>query len=210
MTAALDAGADYVGLVFFPRSPRNVTLEQAGELATLARGRSKIVALTVDPDDRLIETIIKIVAPDFIQLHGREPPQRVAQISQTFKIPVMKAIKVATVTDAAVALDYRDAASLILFDAKVDETTAQARHKTAGQLPGGNGLTFDWSALDDIKDNLDFMLSGGLNANNVGDAIRATGAVAVDVSSGVELAPGIKDLDKIKAFFAAVRSIDEV
>ncbi len=196
MLAALEAGADYVGLVFFPKSPRNVTLDTGRELVALARGRAKIVALVVDPDLALVQEISKALMPDFLQLHGTEPPERVAEIGRLARCRTMKAIKVETAEDAGAALAYRRIADLILFDAKAPKDAV---------LPGGNGVPFDWHVLDVVKSEVDWMLSGGLTAQNVADAIRLTGASRVDVSSGVESAPGIKDVTLIKTFIAAAK-----
>ncbi len=199
MAAALDAGADDVGLVLFPPSPRNVSMESAKELARQARGRAGIVALTVDADDGLLEAIVEGVKPDVLQLHGNESAERVADIRRRFGIPVMKAIKVATAEDAAQALDFAEVADLILFD---------ARPPKGADRPGGHGAVFDWRALNDVKDRVRYMLSGGLTSENVAEAIQATGATAVDVSSGVERAPGVKDNDRIRAFIAIARAAD--
>jgi len=194
MQAALDAGADMVGLVFFPRSPRNVSLEQAVPLAAQARGRAKIVVLTVDADDVLLKSIVTAVKPDYIQAHGSESPARIAEISKTFSVPVIKAIKVKEASDIATAKAYKDVAALILFDAKAPEDL----------LPGGNGLSFDWNLLKG-KDG-QFMLSGGLNPDNVAHAITLTRAPIVDVSSGVETTPGKKDISLIRKFIAAAKA----
>jgi phosphoribosylanthranilate isomerase len=198
--AALAGGAAYVGFVFYPPSPRNIAPEAAAEIAARARGRAKIVALLVDPDDALIERVVATLAPDIIQLHGSETPERVAQIRGRFKRPVMKAIKVETADDAAQALNYRGAADLILFDAKAPKDSTR---------PGGHGAVFDWHALDGVKDKVVYMLSGGLTAENVAESIRVTGADAVDVSSGVEARPGEKDLTLIARFLAAARSASD-
>ncbi len=197
MAAALDAGADDVGLVFYPKSPRNVSIEEAAALAGQARGRARIVALTVDADDALLARVVREVAPDLIQLHGNESVERAAEIRRRFAVAVMKAIKVATAEDAAVALDYTGVVDLVLFDA----------HPPKGAvLPGGNGVPFDWRALEDIKGRVRYMLSGGLTAENVANAIRATGAEAIDVSSGVETVPGEKSAERIRAFITAARA----
>lgn len=198
MQAALDAGADYVGLVFFENSPRNVSIETAAELADLASGRAKIVVLLVDPGDGIVDRIMPYVAPDILQLHGTETPARVAEIKRRTGATIMKAIKVETAADAALALDYIGIADLILFDAKAPKDAI---------LPGGNGLTFDWRVLDDVKGKVPYMLSGGLTPGNVAEAIRLTGARRVDVSSGVELNPGEKDADLIRAFVAAAKAV---
>lgn len=196
LDAALAGGADYVGLVFFPPSPRAITPGIAKTLADRARGRAKIVALAVDPDDTLLDIIVGAAAPDLIQLHGSEAPDRVAEIRASWKTPVMKAIKVATADDARSALDYRDTADLILFDACAPDNATR---------PGGNGAPFDWRALLGIKDQVPFMLSGGLTPDNVAEAIRTTGAGIVDVSSGVERRPGEKDPELIRRFLRAAK-----
>ncbi|PZF76588.1 phosphoribosylanthranilate isomerase [Aestuariivirga litoralis] len=196
--AALDAGADLVGFVFFPKSPRNVTLEQAATLAARARGKARIVTLVVDADDALLEAIAAEVRPDLIQAHGSETPERIAQIAQLTAKPVIKAIRVKDDADIDAAADYSTVASLILYDAKAPETLGNA-------LPGGNGHAFDWGLLEGGKRPA-FMLAGGLTPENVAEAIRVTGAPVVDVSSGVESAPGIKDIDLIRKFIEAAKS----
>lgn len=198
LDAALAGGADYVGLVFFPPSPRALKPAAAKVLAARARGRAKIVTLAVDPDDALLDTIVASVVPDLIQLHGSETPARVAEIRQRWGIPVMKAIKVPTAEAARSALDYRGAADLILFDAP---TPADATR------PGGNGAAFDWRWLLGVRDKVPFMLSGGLTPDNIAEAIRATGATIVDVSSGVEQRPGEKDPELIRRFLRAAKAV---
>ena len=195
--AAIDAGADHVGLVFFEKSPRNVSFESAAELSDLARDRAKIVALVVDASDDLIDQIMPWIAPDIIQLHGSETPARAAEIKRRTGAQIMKVIKVETAADAAHALDFAGVADLILFDAKPPKEADR---------PGGNGVVFDWSALDDVKGKVSYMLSGGLTPATVAAAIRATGATRVDVSSGVESAPGQKDADLIRAFIANAKA----
>jgi phosphoribosylanthranilate isomerase len=197
--AAIDAGADLVGLVFYPRSPRNVSVQQAKTLADHARGRAKIVALIVNADDTTLRKINNFVAPDLYQAHGSETPQRVLEISGLTGKPVIKAIKVGDVADIAKATDYAGKASLILYDAKAPETLVNA-------LPGGNGLAFDWNLLGSARQSEGFILSGGLNPDNVEKAIRVTGAPIVDVSSGVESAPGKKDLSLIRKFIEAAKA----
>lgn len=196
---AIAAGADFIGLVFFPPSPRNVTPAEARPLAELARGRAEIVALVVDASDEFLEEIVAATRPTLLQLHGSESPDRVAEIKRRFGVPVMKAIKVETAADVEAACSFAAVADRILFDAK-------APKGMAGALPGGNGLSFDWHALQPVKGRIEFMLSGGLTPANVADAVRLTGAWAVDVSSGVESRPGEKDLAAIKAFLAAARA----
>lgn len=199
LDAALAAGADYVGLVFYPRSPRNIDIAKAAALAARSRGRATVVALLVDPTDALVDEVMQHVAPDLLQLHGKETPERVAQIRARADRLVMKALAVETADDARQALAYRDAADLILFDAKAPKDLANA-------LPGGNGVPFDWRALEAVKDQVPYMLSGGLTPDNVAAAIAVTGATAVDVSSGVERAPGEKDPDLIRRFVAAAKA----
>jgi phosphoribosylanthranilate isomerase len=199
LRAALEAGAAYVGLNFYPRSPRYVDLPAAAKLAAVARGRAKIVALIVDADDDTIDAIATQVGPDLLQLHGEETPERVAAIRARTGIPAMKVIAVRTETDAAKAIAYDGAADLIMFDAKPPEGRDDA-------LPGGNGIAFDWQALLGVKDKVRYMLAGGLTPENVAEAIRLTGARMVDVSSGVETAPGEKDPEKIRRFIAAAKN----
>jgi phosphoribosylanthranilate isomerase len=199
LDAALTAGADYVGFVFYDRSPRNISPTAARVLADRARGKAKVVVLLVDPDDALLAEVIDRVAPDIVQLHGAETPARVAEISQRFGLPVMKAVAVASAADVQTALAYTGKADRILFDAKAPADDAAA-------LPGGNGVAFDWLALAGLEGRIDYMLAGGLNADNVAEAIRATGAPAVDVSSGVESRPGEKDPDLIRRFIHAAKT----
>ena len=196
LDAALTAGADMVGFVFFPKSPRFVDFETARLLGAQARGRVRIVALTVDPDDALLAQIVEALDPDLLQLHGKESPERVADIAARFGRPTVKAIGVAAPDDLAVAAAYDGAADYLLIDAKAPKGAV---------LPGGNGLPFDWRLARDFAPKRPWLLSGGLDAGNVALAIRATGARGVDVSSGVESAPGVKDEIKIAAFLAAAR-----
>jgi phosphoribosylanthranilate isomerase len=196
---AIAAGAALVGLVFYPRSPRHVSLEKAAALAARARGKARIVALIVDADDKAIAAINAAVNPDLFQAHGSEMPERIAAIRALTAKPVIKAIKVKDETDIAGAALYAGKASLILFDAKAPESLK-------GALPGGNGLAFDWSLLGKDGSQEGFILSGGLTPQNVAGAIRVTGAPIVDVSSGVESAPGVKDLGLIRKFIEAAKS----
>jgi phosphoribosylanthranilate isomerase len=198
LEAALAGGADYVGLVFFPPSPRNVTPAVAKALAARARGRAKIVVLMVDPDDALIAEVVASAAPDVLQLHGSETPARVAEVRARWGIPVMKAVPVETADDARAALRFSPAADLILFDARAPGDSAR---------PGGNGAPFDWRTLLGLEDEVPFVLSGGLTPDNVAEAIRLTGAEIVDVSSGVESRPGEKDPDLIRRFLRAAKGV---
>ncbi|WP_158816007.1 phosphoribosylanthranilate isomerase [Methylocapsa sp. S129] len=197
LDAALDAGADVVGFVFFEKSPRHLSLDQAGALAQQARGRAQIAVLTVDASDEALRAIIAAVAPDFLQLHGHEIPQRLADLRRTFGLPMIKAIGVSGAGDIAAAQNYADMADRLLFDAKAPR---DARH------PGGNGVAFDWQLLAGLDLPKPWLLSGGLDPENVAQAIAITGARGVDVSSGVESAPGAKDIGKIGAFIAEARA----
>ena len=196
--AAVAAGAEMIGLVFFPASPRNVSIEQAAALAERVRGRAKIVTLVVDADDALLQDIARKVRPDLIQAHGSESPERVAAITRLTGRPVIKAIRVRDAGDIAAAADFSTVASLILYDAKAPETLGAS-------LPGGNGHAFDWGLLDGAPRPA-FMLAGGLTPENVAEAIRVTGAPVVDVSSGVETAPGVKDIGLIRKFIEAAKA----
>lgn len=200
LLAALDAGADYVGLVFFPPSPRYVEVAQAQALREAARGRADVVALFVDPTDDLVNEVVAAVSPEVIQLHGSETPERVAAIRALTGRRVMKAIKVREAGDAQQALTYAGSADVILYDAKAPE---------GATLPGGNGQVFDWQLLQSVKDRLPYMLSGGLTPDNVAEAIQQTGTLAVDVSSGVELSQGHKDEGLIRRFLQAAKTANE-
>ncbi len=195
---AVKAGADYIGFVFYEPSPRSISTMVAQGLATLARGRSKIVALVVDADDELIDRINAEVKPDFFQAHGSETVDRIAEIHARTGVPVIKVIKVREASDIEAASGYDGVADMVLFDAKAPDTLDNA-------LPGGNGIPFDWSLLSRDGSAKKFMLSGGLEADNVAKAIDITGAPAVDVSSGVETAPGVKDAAAIVKFIETVR-----
>jgi phosphoribosylanthranilate isomerase len=196
LEAALTGGADYVGLVFFPPSPRNVSPEAGKILADKARGRAKIVALLVDPDDALLEAVVASANPDIFQLHGNEAPARVREIRERWDKPVMKAIQVETADDVQAALEYRGIADVILFDAPAPAESTR---------PGGHGVPFDWNVLAALKDKVPFMLSGGLTPENVAKAIQLTGANGVDVSSGVEIRAGEKDPALISRFLRAAK-----
>lgn len=195
--AAIAAGADMIGLVFFARSPRFVSLETAVGLADHARGRVEIVALTVDMDDSGIAAILDRVRPDWLQLHGKEPPERVAAVRERYSAKVMKALGIRARDDLAAVDDHAGVADRILLDAKPPK---------GSDRPGGLGRTFDWSLLDGFAPRVDWMLSGGLDPDNVAEALRVTGAPGVDVSSGVETAPGAKDPALIHAFVTAARA----
>jgi len=201
LEAALQAGADMAGFVFFPASPRHLGFETARELGRQAQGRAAKVALAVDPDDALLAGIIDALQPDLLQLHGGETPERVREIKQKFQLPVMKAIAVATAADLAALPGYAAVADRILFD---------ARPPKGATRPGGLGAVFDWQLLRGLDLQLPFMVSGGVNAGNVAEALRVTRAGGVDVSSGVESAPGVKDPEMIRAFIRAARASQEL
>ncbi len=196
LEAALAAGADMVGFVFYPKSPRHVSLETARALGERARGRARIVALTVDADEQSLDSIFEALGPDLLQLHGRETPDEVAAIRRRYARPTMKAVGVAAVDDFAAAERYTDAADYLLIDAKPPKTAV---------LPGGNGVAFDWRLARGFSPALPWLLSGGLDPENVERAIAQSNALGVDVSSGVETAPGVKDPARIGAFVAAAR-----
>ncbi|WP_150523309.1 phosphoribosylanthranilate isomerase [Roseibium sediminis] len=196
MEAALDAGADMIGLMFFPKSPRHVTLSQACKLADMARGRAEIVAVTVNMDLDGLSRIRELVGPDIVQFHGSEPPEACAAVKVMHGVKVMKAVAVSERADLEQAQFYSIVADWILFDAKPPK---------GSELPGGNGVSYDWSLLKDLDLAKPFMLSGGLNPENVVEAIRQSGTRALDVSSGVEREPGVKDETLIRAFLAAAK-----
>lgn len=196
---AVEAGATHVGFMFFERSPRNVTVTQAADLRALLPKTVQAVAIMVNPDDALVDEIARSVKPDLLQLHGSETPVRVTAIKTRTGLPVMKVISVADAGDVATAEIYEKAADLLLFDAKPPKSMANA-------LPGGNAVSFDWSLIADAEPKLPWMLSGGLTPDNVAEAIAQTGARMVDVSSGVEDAPGQKNEALIRAFVKAAQS----
>ena len=198
LDAVLDAQADHVGFNFFPPSPRHLGLAEASALAARAGSRISKVGVFVDPDDAALRDAISAAKLDAVQLHGDESPARSAAVRAQFGLPVWKVIPVATASDVVRAQAYTDAADFILFDAKTPKDA---------QLPGGMGLRFDWGLLSGIRMSLPWGLAGGLSPTNVAGAIAATGAPLVDTSSGVESAPGVKDMDKIAAFCKAARSV---
>ena len=193
--AAIAYGADMVGFVFYPPSPRCLTLDQAAALAAAVPSGTDRVGVFVDPDGPLLESVLTRVALDLLQLHGSETPDRVRQIRDRHKLPVIKAIRVGTAADVEQARAYDGIADWLMFDAR-----------DVGRLPGGNGVAFDWRLVAGVRFKRPWLLSGGLNAGNVVEAIRQSGAAAVDVSSGVEDEPGRKSPALIQAFFAALRA----
>ena len=196
LDAALEAGADMVGFVFFPKSPRHIDWATARALGRQARGHATIVALSVDADDDTLKRIVDALSPDLMQLHGSETPGRVKEIGELCARPTMKAIGVAARGDLAAAKAYEGVADALLIDAKPPKGAA---------LPGGNGRPFDWSLTQGFHARGPWLLSGGLDPDSVAAAIALSQARGVDVSSGVESAPGVKDPGKIRAFVAAAR-----
>ena len=197
--AAVAAGADYLGFTFVSKSPRLVAFDKAGSLAARVPPSVLKVALSVDADDAAFDAMVKTIQPDILQLHGTETPERLVELKARYGITLMKAIGVAEPGDPETGDIYRDSADLLLFDAKPPKSMA-------GALPGGNGLVFDWSLIAGHRPDMPWMLSGGLTAENVAEAIRITGAEAVDVSSGVETAPGQKSPELIEAFIKAAKA----
>src|SRR6201991_2748102 len=201
LDAALDAGADMVGFVFFPPSPRHLALDSARELGQRVKHRAIKVALTVDADDATLAGILEVLQPDILQLHGHETPARVAEIKRKFGREVMKALPVENSADLGSLPSYAAVSDRILFD---------ARPPRGATRPGGLGAVFDWHVLEALDLKLPFMVSGGLHAGNVAEAVRVTRAGGVDVSSGVERAPGVKDADMIRDFIRAARATEEL
>ena len=195
LAAAIEGGASHAGFIFFPKSPRNVTPQEAGALRAPAHGKVKAVAVTVDADDAFLDAIVGEMRPDMLQLHGKESPERVAAVRARYGLPVMKALAVREAADLSRMTPYRGLVERFLFD---------AMPPAGSQLPGGNGVRFDWSVLAGLDAGVDYMLSGGLDAVNIGDALRLANPPGIDISSGVENAPGVKDTALIEAFFKAV------
>ena len=201
LDAALGAGADMVGFVFFPPSPRHLALAAARKLGAQVAGRAKKVALTVDADDATLEAIVDALEPDVLQLHGKESAARVGDIKGKFGRELMKVLSVETAAELADLPGYADVADRILFDAHPPKGASR---------PGGLGAVFDWHLLQGLDLKLPFMVSGGLTADNVAEAVRITRAAGVDVSSGVERAPGVKDVKMIEDFIRAARAVEEL
>src|ERR1044071_9788842 len=199
LEVALESGADLTGFVFFPPSPRNLGLEAAKVLGAQVNGRAGKVALTVDANDETLRAIVDALKPDILQLHGKETPERVATVRSRFGLPVMKALPISERSDLSPIREFANVADRLLFDARPPQDATR---------PSGLGRTFDWTLLKGIDPKINFMLSGGLDASNVAQALAITNAPGVDVSSGVERAPGEKDLDKIRAFIRAARAAE--
>lgn len=200
MQTAVANGAGFVGLVFYPQSPRSITPGTAATLAALVPDGVTKVGLFVDPDNALLTRVLDEVPLDLLQLHGNETVDRCANIRNRFGRPVMKVIKVATLDDVGAASDYCDAVDWLMFDAKAPSSMPDA-------LPGGNALPFDWTLLAGWSWPVPWMLAGGLDADNVATAVTKSGALVVDVSSGVESAPGKKDPTEIERFLEAVAGL---
>lgn len=194
---AVRRGASHLGFIFFEKSPRNIEPDIAGRLADGVRGSVKIVAVTVDADNDELDEIIDLLKPDMLQLHGHESPERVLNVKALYGLPVIKAFSIRDGDDLARIDPYIGIADKFLFDAKPP---------AGSDLPGGNGVSFDWTLLRSLDEGVDYMLSGGLNKDNIAQALAETGAQGIDASSGVESAPGVKDLAMIDAFFDAIRS----
>lgn len=194
---AVRRGASHLGFIFFEKSPRNIEPDIAGKLADAVRGSVKIVAVTVDADNDELDEIIHLLKPDMLQLHGHESPERVLNVKAVYGLPIIKAFSIRDADDLAKIDPYIGIADKFLFDAKPP---------AGSDLPGGNGVSFDWTLLHSLDEGVDYMLSGGLNKDNIAHALAETGAKGIDASSGVESAPGVKDLAMIDAFFDAIRS----
>ena len=197
--AAIKARADYIGLIFFAKSPRHVDLETARQIAMRSAGRTTRVGVFVDPDDGMMADAIAAASLDAVQLHGKETPQRAAELKARFGLPVWKAISVRSASDIAASTLFHGIVDRLLFDAKTPDGAA---------LPGGMGIRFDWALMRGYKGPPGWGLSGGLSPDNVAEALAATSAPLVDVSSGIESEPGVKDMDKIARFAYAVRHYD--
>lgn len=200
MQTAIDNGAGFVGFVFYPQSPRSITPGTAAQLAAMAPEGVTKVGLFVDPNNLLLDQILREVPLDLLQLHGEETPSRCKEIRERYELPIMKAIKVAKLDDVEYANDYSHIVDWLMFDAKAPESRP-------GALPGGNALAFDWTLLAGWVWPVPWMLAGGLNADNVETAVSRSGATYVDVSSGVESAPGKKDPAEIKRFLETVAEL---
>lgn len=196
ITAALDGGASHIGFIFFEASPRHVAPAEAGRLREAARGRAAAVAVTVDADDAFLDEIVPAMSPDVLQLHGGETPERVAAVRARHDLPVIKSFAIREAADLECVSAYRGVADRFLFD---------ARAPAGASRPGGHGLAFDWSLLAGLDPDFDYILSGGLDAANVGVALAAARPTGIDVSSGVESAPGVKDANLIAGFIDAAR-----
>jgi phosphoribosylanthranilate isomerase len=194
---AVALGATHIGFIFFGKSPRYIEPADAGRLADRVRGRAKIVSVSVDSDNDELDEIMAMLRPDILQLHGKESPDRVLTIKAVTGLPVWKVLSISEASDLEYIDDYDGIANRFLFDAKPPKNS---------ELPGGNGVSFDWTLLKGLSERVDYMLSGGLNKDNVGEALRLARPTGIDTSSGVESSPGVKSLEMMDEFFAAVRA----
>lgn len=195
VTHSVKNGADQIGFIFFEKSPRHVTVEQAKDAAVPARGTAEIVAVTVDASNEYLDEIVAGLKPDMLQLHGKETPERVSDVKQRYDLPVMKAFSIKDAIDLEKIKPYIGIADRMLFDAKAPKNS---------ELPGGNGVSFNWSLLDALDPKIEYMLSGGLNADNVSGAIENTNAFGLDLSSGIESSAGVKDKSLMTGFFKVI------
>lgn len=194
---AVALGATHVGFIFFSKSPRHIEPADAGRLADRVRGRAKIVSVSVDADNDDLDELVSMIRPDILQLHGRESPDRVLTVKAVTGLPAWKALSISEADDLDRIDDYDGIADRFLFDAKKPKNS---------ELPGGNGVSFDWTLLKGLSERVDYMLSGGLDKDNIGEALRIARPRGIDLSSGVESSPGVKSLDMMDEFFAAVRA----
>jgi len=200
VAAALEGGASHLGFIFFEKSPRHLSVQLASELRQRAEGRALVVAVTVNADNATLDAIVEGMKPDILQLHGEESPERVSDLKARYGLPVVKAFAIRDAEDLRLLTSYRGIADRFLLDAKPP---------VGADLPGGNGIAFDWSILTSLDADVDYMLSGGLNAGNIGVALQMVRPRGIDISSGVESAPGQKDPERIRAFFHAARAAIE-
>jgi phosphoribosylanthranilate isomerase len=200
VAAALSGGASHVGFIFFPKSPRNIDAAEAGRLRRAARGKARAVAVTVNATDEALDEIVAKMQPDMLQFHGSETPARVAEVKARYKLPAIKALAISEAADLERIAPFVGIADRFLFDAKPPKDAT---------LPGGNGVAFDWRILAGLDAAIDYMLSGGLNAANIGEALRLANPRGIDISSGVESAPGVKDEALIEQFFRAVAAAND-
>jgi len=198
---AIARGATHIGFVHFAKSPRHLEVERIGDLVRLVDGRAETVIVTVNPDDALVQRFAEEARPDWLQLHGKEAPERVAETKAKTGLKVMKALPVAEAADLQAIGLYRDVADRILLDSKRPKGSV---------LPGGNGVSFDWTLLDSLDPELAYMLSGGIDATNVAEAVRIARPSGIDISSGVESAPGVKDVGRLNLFFDALDRLKTV
>jgi phosphoribosylanthranilate isomerase len=193
---AVALGATHIGFIFFAKSPRHIEPADAGRLADRIRGKAQIVSVSVDADNDDLDEIVDLIRPDILQLHGSETPDRMLTIKAVTGLPVWKVLSIADADDLRRIEAYDGIANRFLLDAKPPKNS---------ELPGGNGVSFDWRLLSGLDGNVDYMLSGGLNKNNIGEALRIARPTGIDTSSGVESSPGVKDLRMMEEFFEAVR-----